>query len=150
MKPGDIRRYYFEDLETGMSARYEKTLTQADVDRFADLSGDINPAHLDEDFARSTRLEKPVVHGALTASLISAVLGCKLPGPGCLYVRQETNFRAPVRPGDTVTAVATVSRLDPKRNFAEFETRCETPEHTVIDGSALLWVPSRKEDNENR
>ena len=145
MKTEDIRRFYFEDLETGMSARYEKTLTQDDVDMFARLSGDINPAHLDEAFARGTRLKRPVVHGALTASLVSAVLGCKLPGPGCLYVRNEVNFRAPVYPGDTVTAVATVSRLDPKRNFAEFETRCETPEHTVMDGSALLWVPSREE-----
>lgn len=145
MKPEDIRRSYFEDLETGMSARYQKTLSQDDVAVFAGLSGDINPAHLDEDFARTTRFKTPVAHGALTASLISAVLGCKLPGPGCLYVRQETNFRAPVRPGDTVTAVVTVSRLDPKRNFAEFETRCETPYQTVIDGSALLWVPSRKE-----
>ena len=145
MKSEDIQRYYFEDLETGMSARYEKTLTQDDVDMFARLSGDINPAHLDEAFARGTRLKRPVVHGALTASLVSAVLGCKLPGPGCLYVRNEVNFRAPVYPGDTVTAVATVSRLDPKRNFAEFETRCETPEHIVIEGSALLWVPSREE-----
>ena len=145
MRSEDIRRYYFEDLETGMSARYEKTLTQDDVDMFARLSGDINPAHLDEAFARGTRLKKPVVHGALTASLVSAVLGCKLPGPGCLYVRNEVNFRAPVYPGDTVTAVATVSRLDPKRNFAEFETRCETPEHPVMDRSALLWVPSREE-----
>ncbi|NNL05774.1 MAG: MaoC family dehydratase [Xanthomonadales bacterium] len=130
-----------------MSASYRKTLSQDDVNVFAELSGDINPAHLDEDFARTTRLKTPVVHGALTASLISAVLGCRLPGPGCLYVRQEVNFRAPVRPGDTVTARATVSRLDPKRRFAEFDTRCETHDSTVIDGSALLWVPSR-EDSE--
>jgi 3-hydroxybutyryl-CoA dehydratase len=145
VKSEDIRRYYFEDLKIGMSASYRKTLSQDDVDLFAGLSGDINPAHLDEDFARATRLQTPVVHGALTASLISAVLGCKLPGPGCLYVRQEVNFRAPVRPGDTVTARATVSRLDPERRFAEFDTRCETHDNTVIDGAALLWVPSREE-----
>jgi len=145
MNPKDIRRYFFEDLCLGMSATYEKTLTQDDVERFAELSGDINPAHLDEAFARSTRLQTRVVHGALTASLISAVLGCRLPGPGCLYVKQEVNFRAPVRPGDTVMARAKIVRLDPERQFAEFETRCETPENTVIDGRALLWVPSREE-----
>lgn len=82
----------------------------------------------------------------LTASLVSAVLGCELPGPGCLFVSQSTNFRAPVRPGQTVTASVTIERLDEKRQFAAFETCCTVGDKKVLDGTALVWVPSRKEE----
>ena len=129
-----------------MQARFEKTVTQADVVQFGDISGDLNPAHFDEEFARGTRLKERVVHGMLTASLVSAVLGTRLPGPGCLFVSQSTNFKAPVRAGDTVSVQATIARLDDKRQFAEFETRCSVDETTVLEGSALVWVPSEKED----
>jgi len=140
----DLHGYYFEDLEVGMSDSFGKTITEADVVLFAGLSGDINPSHIDEEFARTTRMKTRVAHGMLTASLISAVLGTKLPGPGCLFVSHTSNFRAPVRIGDTVMARATVSRLDTKRNLVEFETTCEVGGETVLDGSALLWVPSRE------
>ena len=116
------------------------------VVQFGDISGDLNPAHFDEEFARGTRLGERVVHGMLTASLVSAVLGTRLPGPGCLFVSQSTNFKAPVRAGDTVSVQATIARLDDKRQFAEFETRCSVDETTVLEGSALVWVPSEKED----
>ncbi len=129
-----------------MSAGFEKTVTQSDVVRFGEISGDLNPAHFDAEFARGTRLGERVVHGMLTASLVSAVLGCQLPGPGCLFVSQTTNFKAPVRPGDTVNVRATIVRLDEKRQFAEFETHCAVDETTVLEGSALVWVPSEKED----
>ncbi len=120
----DRHGYRFEDLRVGMEATFTKAVTDEDIELFARVSGDTNPAHLDEDFAKTTRLETRVAHGALTASLVSAVLGTRLPGPGCLFVSQTTNLRAPVHPGDTVTARATVSRLDPRRNFAEFDTEC--------------------------
>jgi len=139
----ELHGYYFEDLEVGMSDCFGKTITEADILSFAGVSGDVNPAHLNEEFAKTTRMKTRLAHGMLTASLISAVLGCKLPGPGCLYVNQTSNFRAPVMIGDTVTARATVVRLDARRNFVEFETRCEVGGKTVLDGSALLWVPSR-------
>lgn len=140
------RGYFFEDLRVGMQASFEKTIGDDEIRAFAAVSGDVNPAHLDDAFARTTRLGGRVAHGMLTASLVSAVLGCQLPGPGCLFVSQATNFRAPVRPGDTVTARVTVARLDPKRRFAEFETACTVGETTVLDGSALVWLPSKNED----
>jgi 3-hydroxybutyryl-CoA dehydratase len=143
MDPQNFHGYFFEDLEPGMTAGFGKTITEADVLLFAGVSGDINPSHINEEFAAGTRMKTRVVHGMLTASLISAVLGCKLPGPGCLYVSQTANFRAPVRAGDTVNARVTLTRLQPERNFVEFETECSVGDTTVVDGSALLWVPSR-------
>jgi len=139
----ELNGYYFEDLSVGMTASFGKTMTEADVLMFAGVSGDINPSHINEEFAKTTRMKTRVVHGMLSASLISAVLGCKLPGPGCLYISQTSNFRAPVMIGETVTARATVTRLDTDRNFVEFETICEVGGKTVVDGTALLWVPSR-------
>lgn len=139
----DLHGYYFEDLEVGMTASFGKTITEADVQMFAGVSGDINPSHINEKFARTTRMETRVVHGMLTASLISAVLGCKLPGPGCLYLNQTSNFWAPVMLGDTVTAQVKLANLRPEKNFAEFETTCNVEETLVVDGSALVWVPSR-------
>ena len=126
-----------------MTARFGKTITEADVLMIAQVSGDMNPSHINEKFAQTTRLETRVVHGMLTASLISAVLGCKLPGPGCLYLNQTSNFRAPVKPGDTVTAQVVLCSLRPEKNFAEFETTCRADDIVVVDGSALLWVPSQ-------
>ena len=143
MSASELNGYYFEDLSPGMTASFGKTLTEADVVMFAGISGDINPSHINEEFAKTTRMKTRVVHGMLSASLISAVLGCKLPGPGCLYVNQTSNFRAPVMIGETVMARATVIRLDTDRNFVEFETTCEVGSKTVVDGTALLWVPSR-------
>jgi 3-hydroxybutyryl-CoA dehydratase len=143
MSNDDIHGYYFDDLEVGMSASSGKTITEADVLLFAAVSGDINPSHLNEEFAATTRMKTRVAHGMLTASLISGVLGCKLPGPGCLYVSQAVNFRAPVKLGDTVTASVTVARLDAKRNFAELETNCSAGDTVVLEGTALVWVPSR-------
>ena len=129
-----------------MEASLRRTFSDADVQAFAEVSGDLNPAHLDDAFARRTRLGHRVVHGMLTASLVTAVLGCQLPGPGCLFVSQSTNFRKPVRPGDAVEAHVRLARLDPRRQFAEFETRCAVGDVTVLEGSALLWIPSKHEE----
>ena len=139
----DLHGYYFEDLQTGMTDSFSKTITEDDVLKFAHLSGDMNPSHTNEEFAKTTRMQTRVAHGMLTASLISAVLGCKLPGPGCLYLNQTSNFRAPVKLGDTVTARVVISELRPEKNLAGFETTCHVGDTLVVDGSALLWVPSR-------
>ena len=85
MSASELNGYYFEDLSVGMTASFGKTLTEADVVMFAGVSGDINPSHINEEFAKTTRMKTRVVHGMLSASLISAVLGCKLPGPGCFF-----------------------------------------------------------------
>ena len=145
MSMSELNGYCFEDLHEGMSASFGKTITEADILMFSAVSGDINPSHLNEEFARTTRMKTRVAHGMLTASLISGVLGCKLPGPGCLYVSQKVNFRAPVKIGDTVTARVSVSRLVAEKNFVELETSCHVDDTLVVDGSALLWVPSKPE-----
>lgn len=133
--------YAFEDLQTGMSEVYGKTVTEADVVLFAGISGDINPVHLNHEFASETMFEGRIAHGMLTASFISTAIGTKLPGPGCIYVSQNLRFKAPVRVGDTVTAEVTVTDLNPERRFVSLKTVCKVGERVVIDGEATILVP---------
>ena len=105
--------YFIEDLEPGMTAMFGKTITDADILMFAGVSGDTNPVHLNEEFAIGTPFKGRIAHGMLTASLISTVIGTKLPGPGCIYLSQTLRFLAPVRAGETVRAVVTVKRDRP-------------------------------------
>ena len=140
-----LHGYYMEDLEVGMSAVYGRTIAEGDVSLFAGLCGDDNPLHVHEEFAARSRFEGRVVHGAHTASLISAVIGTRMPGPGAIYLSQNSRFRAPVRIGDTVNVRATVTDIDRGRNRATIETVCQVGETVVIDGEARVWVPSRPE-----
>jgi len=139
-EPGD---HYLEDMAVGMSATYAKTVTDADVVLFAGISGDVNPVHLDQEFAKNTMFRGRIAHGLLTASLISTVLGTKLPGPGCIYVRQNLRFKAPVRIGDTVRARVTITKVDEERGRVAVETVCSVGDTVVIDGDAELVVPRR-------
>ena len=100
--------------------------------------------HLNEEFAKETPFGGCIVHGMLSASLISAVIGTKLPGPGCIYMSQTLKFLAPVRVGDTVYAVATVKELIPEKHRALMETKCYVKDIIVIDGEALIKVSSRQ------
>ena len=145
-RPADdpLHGYYMEDLEVGMSAVYGRTIAEGDVSLFAGLCGDDNPLHVHEEFASRSRFEGRIVHGAHTASLISAVLGTRLPGPGAIYLSQNSRFRAPVRIGDTVNVQATVTDIDRGRNQATIATVCSVGETVVIDGEARVWVPSRE------
>lgn len=138
-----LHGYYLEDLSIGMSASFEKTVTEADIVTFADLSGDTNPVHMDEAFAAATPFKGRIAHGMLGASLISTVFGTRLPGPGCIYVSQDLRFKAPVRIGDTVTASVTVSEIDSGRRRVKFTCECRVGDTVVIDGEAMLMV-SRK------
>ncbi len=135
--------YFFEDLQIGMEASHTKTIGAEDIQVFADLSGDDNPAHLDADFASRTIFGEPVAHGMLTASLFSTIVGTKLPGPGCAYLSQSLNFRAPVRIGDEVVATMRVTELLPDRRRAVFACTCTVKGKTVIDGEAVTVVPRR-------
>jgi len=103
-----LRTLFFEDLSVGMTEMLEKTVSSSDVVGFAQLTGDRNPIHLSEHFAARTSFGKRIAHGLYTASLISAVLGTRLPGPGAIYISQTLNFRAPVKIGDTVVVTVTV------------------------------------------
>ncbi|MEQ8347340.1 MAG: MaoC family dehydratase [Sneathiellaceae bacterium] len=132
----------FEDLAVGMEARYGKTITDADIVMFAGISGDTNPVHLNDDFATPTMFKGRIAHGMLSASLISTVLGTRLPGPGSIYMSQDLKFRAPVRIGDTVTATVRVVELMPKKRV-RLETVCHVGDIVVIDGEAVMMVPGR-------
>lgn len=140
----ELHGYYFEDLEEGMTDVYGKTITDADIVMFAGISGDINPVHLNHEFASQTMFEGRIAHGMLTASFISTVIGTKLPGPGCIYVGQSLRFKAPVRAGDTVRARVTVAKLVPEKRFAELKTVCTVGDKVVLDGEATVMVPRRK------
>lgn len=135
--------YYFEDLSVGMNECYTRTVSEADVGQFAEVSGDTNPIHLDEAFAATTRFKKRIAHGILTGSYISTVIGTKLPGPGCLYVSQTLKFRAPVYIGDEVTATVTIAELNARRGYVTLNTVCSVGESDVIRGEAILLVPKR-------
>ncbi len=135
---------YFEDLAPGMEASYAKTLTAADVDEFAALSGDFNPVHVNDEFAATTMFKKRIVHGFLTGSLISTVLGTKLPGPGAIYLSQTMKFRAPVYLGDTVTATVKIESLDAEKARAVFATTCSVDGKPVLTGEAVIMVSRRQ------
>ncbi len=140
----DLHGYYFEDLEVGMSAVYGKTLTDADVLMFTGVSGDTNPLHLNREFAQRTPFKEPIVHGMLTASLISTLIGTRLPGPGCIYMDQSLKFTVPVRVGDTVTARVVVSELDSERPYAILDTVCSVDGTVVLKGQAKVKVPQKR------
>ena len=139
----DIHGYYFEDLSVGMSASYAKTITETDIVLFAGISGDVNPVHLNQEFASDTMFEGRIAHGMLTASFISTVLGTKLPGPGCIYLRQDLRFLAPVQPGDTVHAQITITEIDAERKRVYAHTVCRVGDVLVVEGDATLFVPER-------
>ncbi len=134
---------YFEDLTVGMSARVAKTITEADILLYAAVSTDTNPLHLDAEAAKSSPFGGRIAHGMLSAGLISAVLGTRLPGPGTVYLGQTLRFRAPVRIGDTVAAVAEITALDPAKRRATMKTTCTVDGTVVIDGEAVVMVPAR-------
>lgn len=124
------------DLAIGMAASLTKTYEEWDLLTFAAVTGDINPAHVDETFAQESIFQGKVAHGLLTASLISAVLGTRLPGPGTIYLSQDLKFRRPVRIGDTITATVEVTELIPEKNLARLKTTCtnQTGELVLASG----------------
>ncbi|HXE70451.1 MAG TPA: MaoC family dehydratase [Hyphomicrobiaceae bacterium] len=135
--------YHFEDLELGMEASFAKAVSAADVLSFAEVTGDRNPVHLDADYAAKTIFKEPIAHGMLTAGYISAVFGIEMPGPGAIYVSQTLNFRAPVRIGDRVIAKVRVVELYPAKRRARFECTCTVEGKVVLEGEAVLMVPTR-------
>ena len=138
----ELRTLYFEDLSVGMTETLAKTIASSDVVGFAQLTGDRNPIHLSEHFAAKTTFGGRIAHGLYTASLISAVLGTRLPGPGAIYISQTLNFRAPVRIGDRVDVTVTVAELVPERQRARLTCVCKVENDIVLDGEALVKVPS--------
>jgi 3-hydroxybutyryl-CoA dehydratase len=135
--------YYLEDLVPDMEASVSKTITDEDIKAFAELSGDVNPVHIDDEFASGTIFKKRIAHGFLTGALFSTVLGTKLPGPGCIYLSQSMKFKAPVYIGDEVVATCKVTSVDPEKGRVTLTCDCSVNGKTVLEGEALLMVDRR-------
>ncbi|MGH2449486.1 MAG: MaoC family dehydratase [Chloroflexota bacterium] len=127
------------EIHEGETASFAKTITEGDVALFAEATGDVNPLHLDADYARTTRFGKPIAHGMLTASLISTALGTKLPGAGTIYLSQSLRFLKPVYLGDTVTATVRVQQYDRERGRLTMATVCANQHgEDVVTGEARI------------
>ena len=132
----------FEELQIGQSAEWAKTVTEADVTLFAGITGDFNPAHVNQVVAEQGRFEGRIAHGMLSAGLISACIAMRLPGPGTIYLSQSLRFTRPVRIGDTVTARVEVVELISAKQRARLATTCTNQQgDKVLDGEALVWLP---------
>ena len=130
------------ELKIGDAAEFAKTVSETDVYLYAGVSGDLNPAHINEAYAATTFFKTRIAHGMLSAGFISAVLGMQLPGPGSIYLRQELNFRAPVRIGDTVTARVEIIEINLEKNRVRLKTTCVNQDgKLVLDGEAVVSPP---------
>ena len=129
-------------IKVGDAAEFAKTVTETDVYLYAGITGDLNPAHINESYASGTFFKTRIAHGMLTAGFISSILGMQLPGPGTIYLRQELNFLAPVRMGDTITGRAEVVEIIKEKNRLRLRTTCRNQDGTlVLDGEALVSPP---------
>jgi 3-hydroxybutyryl-CoA dehydratase len=136
-----FQTYYFDELAVGMREAISKTVENEDVIGFAELSGDHNPIHLSEHFARKTRFGGRIVHGLYTASLISGVIGMRLPGPGAVYISQSLNFLGPVKIGDVIDVSVEVAELTEKGRRVRLKCECRVADKVVVEGEGILSVP---------
>lgn len=145
MQTEQLENRIFAELALGDHASLTRTITMDDIALFSVISGDVNPAHLDKDYAASDLFHHIIAQGVLTAGLISAVLGTKLPGPGTIYLGQELKFRAPVAPGDTITATLTITDLQPEKHRVILDCHCRNQEgKEVLSGTAIVQAPTEK------
>jgi 3-hydroxybutyryl-CoA dehydratase len=135
--------YYIDEIKTGMSESYTRTVTEADIQKFGEVSGDMNPAHFDEAYAAKTPFKTRIAHGVLSASYISTVLGMKLPGPGTIFMQLLTRFKAPVRIGETVVTTCTVREVIPEKRRVTLDCVCKVGDTVVVEGEALVMAPAR-------
>ncbi|MDR4887126.1 MaoC family dehydratase [Fredinandcohnia sp. QZ13] len=127
----------------GQTASCSKTITETDIHLFAELSGDFNPIHIDDEYAKKTRFNKRIAHGLLTSSLLSQLLGVHLPGKGSVYMEQTIRFTAPVFIGDTITAMVTIQEYNREKNRVKLLTECHNQKgELVLTGTAVMMVPS--------
>jgi len=127
------------EIKVGDSAEFAKTISESDIYLFAGVTGDLNPFHVNEEYSKKTFFKGRIAHGMLLAGFISTVVGCKLPGPGAIYVKQELKFMAPARIGDTITAKATVTEVVADKNRVVLQTTCTNQSgEVVLDGQAMV------------
>jgi len=131
-----------QDLKIGDTAEFSKTVSESDIYQFAGITGDFNPAHINEDYAKKTFFKTRIAHGMLSAGFISTVIGTKLPGTGSIYIQQNLSFLAPVRIGDTITARVEVIEIIAEKKRVRLKTICINHEGTqVLDGEAVVSPP---------
>ena len=129
------------EFDLGETARLTKTIVERDIATLAEITGDFNPVHVDDEFAQRTRFHGRIAHGILSAGLISALLGMKLPGPGAIYLSQRLNYLYPTRVGDTLTAEVEVTKWSKEKNIIHLNTRCfNQDERNVVEGEAVLLI----------
>jgi 3-hydroxybutyryl-CoA dehydratase len=138
-----VATHYIEDLKVGQSETYTRTVTEADVQQFGAVSGDLNPLHFDEEYAKNTLFRGRIAHGVLSLSYVSTVLGTKLPGAGSIFLGATVRFKSPVRIGDTVTAICTVKEINLPRHRVTFDCACKVGDAVVVECETLVRVPSR-------
>ena len=134
--------YTIDTLKPGMAESFTKTVTERDIELFGEVSGDTNPVHFDEAFAKNTIFKGRIAHGVLSASYISTVLGMKMPGPGTIFMSLTTRFKAPVRIGDTVVATCTVREVVPEKRRVVFDCVCKVGDTVVVEGEAMVMPPA--------
>lgn len=135
--------YKYEDLSVGMTHETHHVITEKDIDLFAEVSGDRNPLHMDEEFAKNTAFGQRIAHGALTASYISGILGNDLPGPGSIFVGLSMRFRRPVYIGSKVIVRVEVTEMIERGNRVTLKVSCNVDGKAAISGEAKVMVPSR-------
>ncbi len=145
----EITTIYIEDIDVGLTRMRSKAITQRDLELFGEVSGDMNPVHFDDEYANGTMFKGRIVHGMLTASLISAVIGQQLPGQGTVYLKQDLTFMAPVRPGDVVDAKVTVTDVNLRRSRVSLDCQVSVGDTVVLKGEALVMAPSRGDKAES-
>jgi 3-hydroxybutyryl-CoA dehydratase len=131
-----------EQIDVGMEAQFSKTITEADIVSFAEVTGDTNPVHLDQAYAEGTMFKERIAHGMLSASMLSTVFGTKLPGPGCVYLSQTLKFKAPVRIGQTVVATVVAREVMAARKRVVFDCAVKVGDTVVVEGEAVIMVPA--------
>ena len=135
--------YKFEDLSVGMTHETHHVITEKDIELFAEVSGDRNPLHMDEAFAKNTPFGQRIAHGALTASYISGILGNDLPGPGSIFVGLNMRFRRPVYIGSNVIVRVEVTEMQERGHRVTLKVSCNVDGKAAISGEAMVMVPSR-------
>jgi len=136
--------YTLNELSVGQSDSFSKTISESDIYLFAGVTGDFNPAHVDEENAKGSKFQSRIAHGMLSAGLISSVLGMKLPGPGSIYLNQTLTFCAPVHIGDTITATAEILSIDYEKKHVILKTVCYNQEGQIVVKGEAVTSPRRK------
>ncbi|MDH4039176.1 MAG: MaoC/PaaZ C-terminal domain-containing protein [Gammaproteobacteria bacterium] len=141
----ELGNFTYDEISIGQTARYSKLVEERDVKLFAAVSGDVNPVHLDADFAAGTPFGEPIAHGMLTGAIISAALAMELPGPGTVYLSQSLKFRLPVKPGDTITVALEVTGKQDRRQVVTLDCRASNQAGKVVaTGTAEVIAPAQK------